>query len=402
MRFALAAVFLSMLVAIGAVAFVFLSTPEGLQPNSAYSDDGARESEPVTAEPGDEAEEQAEFEAYLASYEVIPKVDVHVHLPPTLARPAMALFRRHNIVMAINASGGSPGRSLPNSVLAGRAAGGLYAYCFVNWRDVGTNAWRPRAFLEACKEEGAVGVKISKGLGLGYLVDGELLRVDDERLDEAFEAMGNLGLPVLIHTGDPRAFFDAPTENNERFEELSAHPSWSFHGERPDGGQWPSWQELLDQFEARVSRHPNTTFIGAHFGNAPEEPDYVARLLRENDNLYIETGARVPEIGRHDPAQMRAFFIEFQDRILFGTDFQAGPGGGLILGSVGRELDTLERVPAFYESHWRYFETNDENFEHPSPIQGDWTIDGLGLPREVLLKVYQQNALRVFGLTLPE
>ena len=207
-----------------------------------------------------------------------------------------------------------------------------------------------------------------------------------------------MGLPILIHTGDPKAFFDPPTEENERYEELSAHPSWSFHGPRPDGGAWPSWREILRQFEARVARHPGTTFIGAHFGNAPEDPDFVDGMLDRYDNYYVETGARIPEIGRHDAARMRAFFIKHQDRILFGTDFQAVPGG-LILGSAGRTLDRLDRVPVFYGAHWRYFETADENFAHPSPIQGDWTISGINLPHEVLVKIYQSNALSLFGLS---
>ena len=295
-----------------------------------------------------------------------------------------------------------PSRGLSQSVEAGRAAGGMYSYCFVDWENAGEPDWNPRATLDACKEQGAIGLKIFKAMGLGYLNgDGDdLLAVDDPILDEAFEHAGTLGLPVLIHVGDPKAFFEAPTEDNERYEELSAHPSWSFYGPRPDGGEWPSWRELLEQFENRVALHPGTTFIGAHFGNAPEDPDFVASMLSQYPNYYVETGARIPEIGRHESARMHAFFVEYQDRILFGTDFQAVPGG-LVLGSTGRTLDGLDRVPVFYEAHWRYLETFDEDFAHPSPIQGDWTIDGIGLSEEVLLKVYQTNALRVFGLEMP-
>ena len=58
-------------------------------------------------------------------------------------------------------------------------------------------------------------------------------------------------------------------------------------------------------------------------------------------------------------------------------------------------------MPAFFASHFRYFETNARGFAHPTPIQGDWTIDGIGLPREVLEKLYAGNARRVFGLDTP-
>ena len=162
---------------------------------------------------------------------------------------------------------------------------------------------------------------------------------------------------------------------------------------------------LVGSVRAKSARHPQTTFIGAHFGNAPEDPDRVERMLDQYPNLMVETGARVPEIGRHEPARMKALFEKHADRILFGTDFQVIPGGGFVLGSVGEKLDTRARVPVFYEAHWRYFETDDRAFAHPSPIQGDWTIDGLGLSREVLQAIYHRNAERIFGLepvTLPQ
>ncbi len=337
------------------------------------------------------------------SFSDIPKVDVHVHVPPTMARGAMRIFRRHDVVMALNASGGSPGEALESTVTAGREAGGMYSYCFLDWQHAHREGWteHARALLDECVAQGAVGLKIFKALGLGYLkAPGELLPVDDPLLDGAFEHAGRVGLPVLIHIGDPRAFFEAPTPDNERYDELEAHPSWSFYGPRPDNGVWPTWRELLRQFEARVARHPGTTFLGAHFGNAPEDPDFVGRMLDRYPNYFVETGARIPEIGRHDAERMRAFFERHHDRILFGTDFQMSPGG-FVLGSVGDTMDGPERIPIFYDAHWRYFETRDRGFAHPSPIQGNWTIDGIGLSEEVLLDVYQRNALRIFGLELP-
>lgn len=336
----------------------------------------------------------------------IPKIDVHVHVPPSMAQAAVTVFARQGVVLALNASGGHPGRALAASRDAAERTGGrLLPYCNVDLRGVESEGFRDYVLrtLDACREAGAVGLKIFKALGLGItLSDGSLLRADDPRLDVLFERAGELGLPVLMHTGDPQAFFRPPTPDNERYAELSAHPSWSFYGARPDGrGEWPSWEEVFEQFERRVARHPRTTFVGAHFGNAPEDPALVDRLLDTYPNLVIETGARVPEIGRHDAARMRRFFIEHADRILFGTDFQMGADGSLALGSSGRDPDPPSRIPVFYAAHYRYFETNDRDFAHPTPIQGDWTIDGLGLPRDVLERLYYRNAVRVFGLSLP-
>lgn len=341
------------------------------------------------------------------TYADIPRIDVHVHLGPEQVPSATRIFREHGVYIALNASGGHPdGGGLEENVAAMQASNGaVRPYCSPDWRNVEEPDWEEYVdrTLRACAAEGAIGMKVYKGLGLGItLSDGSLLAVDDPRLDRAFALCGELHLPVLIHSGDPQAFFEPDGPDNERHEELAAHPRWSFYGPRPDSDEpWPSWQTVFDQYERRVARHPGTTFVGAHFGNVPEEPETVARMLETYPNLVVETGARIPEIGRFDAARMREIWIRFADRILFGTDFQMVSGDEYVLGSAGSELDPRSRIPIFYEAHWRYFETDDRDFAHPTPIQGDWTIDGIDLPREVLEQLYYRNAMRVFDLPGP-
>jgi len=334
----------------------------------------------------------------------LPKIDVHTHLGPNQVQQALDIMDENGVDIALNASGGAPGGDLQFWAQVAESTGGrIRPYCNFAFSRVENPDFAEMTvtWLELCHEVGAVGLKIFKSLGLGIpLSDGSLLRVDDPRLDIVFETAGRLGFPVLIHTGDPQAFFRPPTEDNERYAELGDHPNWSFYGDDPNGQPWPSWEEVFSQYETRVGRHPETTFVGAHFGNAPEEPRRVGRMLERYPNLVVETGARIPEIGRHDPDEMRALFTRFSDRILFGTDL-AVTDGGLTLGSRGDEPDRREAVPAFFASHFRYFETNARGFAHPTPIQGDWTIDGIGLPREVLEKLYAGNARRVFGLDTP-
>lgn len=334
----------------------------------------------------------------------IPKIDVHVHVAPALAGRAVSLLEANGVMVSLNASGGVPGAGLELSSRAiVETSGRLLPYCNFNFGLV-ENPRFPEytdQTLAACKRLGGKGLKVFKALGLGIMLsDGSLLAIDDPRLDHVFDMAADLGLPVLIHIGDPQAFFRPATPDNERFEELTAHPGWSFHGQRPEGGAWPSWNELFAQFERRVARHPRTRFIGAHFGNAPEEPERVSGMLERHPNYYVETAARIPEIGRHSPAQMRAIFERWQDRILFGTDLAVSPDG-LTLGSRGREPDTVDAVPRFFEAHWRYFETSGRRMAHPTPIQGRWTIDGIALPRAVLEKLYWRNAARLFGINVP-
>jgi hypothetical protein len=332
------------------------------------------------------------------------KVDVHLHIDLRVGEQALAILEENGIVLGLNASGGEPGPELAESLRFARSHGDrllpLCNFRFSALREPDFAAYASSA-LASCKAGGGRGLKVSKFLGLGLTDDsGALVAVDDPRLDPVFEAAGELGLPVLIHSGDPKAFFAPNTPDNERYDELHVHPGWSFHGVAPNGQTWPSWETLLQQHEARIARHPKTTFIGAHFGNAAEEPQRVARMLRAYPNYFIDTAARVPEFGRHAADRMRRFFLEFRTRVLFGSDLGVGPDG-LTLGSGGDRPGTRAEAGPFFERHWAYFETSGKKMTHPTPIQGRWTIDGISLPREVLADVYANNALRLFGLPLP-
>ena len=229
-----------------------------------------------------------------------------------------------------------------------------------------------RALADA-KERGAVGLKIFKILGL-YLrnPDGSLSAIDDPRWDPIWQACGELGMPILIHSADPVAFFQPVDRFNERWEELSRHPDWSFAGE-----EFPTHAEILAARNRVIARHPKTIFIGAHVANYPENLAEVGRWLDQYPNLYVEIAARIAELGRQ-PRTAREFIIKYADRVMFGTD---GPR------PVGRLLP-----------HWRMLETKDEYFtyaENQYPPQGLWNIYGLGLPDEVLKKVYSENAIRL-------
>lgn len=234
-------------------------------------------------------------------------------------------------------------------------------------------ARRMASALADAKRRGAVGLKVFKMLGLLYEnPDGSLIEIDDPRWDPIWAACGELGLPVIIHTADPLAFFEPIDERNERWEELHRHPNWSFHGER-----FPAHGELLAARNRVIARHPETTFIGAHMANYPENLAKVGEWLDQYPNLVVEISSRIAELGRQ-PYTSREFFLRYQDRIMFGTD---GPR------PAGRLLP-----------HWRFFQTFDENFayaENPFPPQGLWNIHGIGLPDDVLRKLYHENAARV-------
>jgi predicted TIM-barrel fold metal-dependent hydrolase len=229
--------------------------------------------------------------------------------------------------------------------------------------------------LEKAVKMGATGLKISKALGLTVKdKSGQLVPVDDPRIDPIWAKCAELKIPVMIHVSDPKAFFTPIDKYNERYDELGAHPSWSFYGE-----QYPSKEEILAQRNRVIARHPNTIFIGAHMGNLPEELHTVAMWLDIYPNFYVDIDARISELGRQ-PYTVRKFFIKYQDRVLFGTD-------------------TRPDAEA-YRIYYRFLETDDEYFDPAGGhhLQGRWMIYGVFLPDGVLEKIYYKNAMKIFDL----
>ena len=246
------------------------------------------------------------------------------------------------------------------------------------WQELGDSfpEWAAKR-LHVQKERGAQGLKIWKPLGL-HVKDhkGKLVDVDDERLSPIWETAGELGFPVLIHVADPVAFFDPIDETNERWEEIGANPDWAF-----TSPPFPPFMHIMSCFKNLVSRHSSTIFIGAHVGCYGENLGWVGQMLDDCPNYYIDFSARLGELGRQ-PYTARKFFIQYQDRILFGTD--ASP-----------DLDS-------YRLFYRFLETDDEYFNYNTsevPGQGRWYVHGMYLPDDVLKKIYRGNAMKVLKIT---
>jgi predicted TIM-barrel fold metal-dependent hydrolase len=320
-------------------------------------------------------------------------VDVHTHMriklrqtPEALAE-YVRLMDNQNIAMSVSLDG-KLGEQFQEHAefLWSNYPDRFIIFANIDWQGDGSDddpaTWdclrsdfgrRMAAALEEAKQQGASGLKIFKQLGLVYReADGTLLKVDDPRWDPIWEACGQLGLPVLIHTGDPAAFFEPVDRFNERWEELQRNPQWCCRGPA-----FPTQDELLAQLMRVVARHPKTIFIGAHVGNNAENLRQVGQWLDEYPNFYIEIAARIAELGRQ-PYSARELFINYSNRIMFGTD---GP----------REVGRLT-------PHWRMLETADEYFpyaEDQYPPQGLWNIYGLHLPDDVLREVYYENACRI-------
>ncbi|KQX08144.1 MULTISPECIES: amidohydrolase family protein [unclassified Leifsonia] len=235
------------------------------------------------------------------------------------------------------------------------------------------------ASLDDSAARGARGVKVWKNLGLTHRdPDGSLILPDDERVIAVLRHAGELGLPVLIHTADPIAFFEPLDAHNERLDELMFAQDWWFG----DSDRYPTFDTLLDAHAALVLACPGTQFIGAHAGCAAEDLDRVERLLAAAPNYSIDIAGRMAELGRQ-PRRFRSLIERFGDRVLFGTDIYPANDEQ-------------------FELYFRFLESSDESFSYDPgseiPGQGRWAVSALALADEQLAAVYAGNARRVLGL----
>ena len=317
-----------------------------------------------------------------------PAVDFHLHgrALQTAAdyQKMIALMDQTGIAVICNMDGGY-GKQFDQNMKTGDAyKNRVLQFARLNYEGINEPGWSEKATaeLERCFRAGAHGLKIAKELGLTYKnTDGSYIQADDKRFDSIWELCARYKKPVMIHLSDSFGRFLPIGPENERYEAGLWRSS-------PEGNYYMTGHPTPDVIEkARENmhtKHPNTRFVNAHFAMLYYDMDKVASLLDRFPNADIELSATVQDLGRA-PRMIREFFLKYQDRILFGSD--GNPGRG---------------IEEFWEPHWRFLETFDEHFDHPAqlrsatgaPLHGRWRIYGIGLPDDVLRKVYYANALK--------
>lgn len=304
-----------------------------------------------------------------------PFIDVHNHqnnMPSQNLGNLLTEMDKMNMRVMVNLSGRG-GDYLASAVKHASEAtpNRLVIFTNISFQGIGTSGWIQTTIkqLEDDVRAGAKGLKIFKSLGFSVKDDkGTLVPVDDPRLDPIWQKCAQLGIPVLIHTADPKQFWDKPDSDNERWLELLTQP-----GRNRSAADGFSWEQLIEQQHNLVKKNLKTTFIIAHFGWYANDLDYLGKLLDTYSNMNVEFGAIIAELGRQ-PRRAKQFFDKYQDRILFGKD---------------------SWVPSEYTTYFRVLETEDEYFPYHKKYHAYWKMYGLGLSDEVLKKVYYKNALRI-------
>lgn len=241
----------------------------------------------------------------------------------------------------------------------------------INFENLDDEGWpgETLAMMEEAVKQGVHGLKVYKGLGLTDKDnEGNRIAIDDPRLDPIWAKCGELGIPVLIHSGEPNAFWKPKDKYNERWLELKQEP-----GRYRDPEKLPSFEEIMSEQHRMFRKHPNTKFIDAHLGWFGNDLEQLGKLFDEMPNVYTELGAVLAELGRQ-PKAARAFLIKYQDRIMFGKD--------------------TYKMEEYY-TYFRVLETGDEYFDYYRKRHAHWKMYGLELPDSVLQKIYYKTALRV-------
>lgn len=245
--------------------------------------------------------------------------------------------------------------------------------CFtnINLQSIDDPDWTTETVkqIEYDVANGARGLKIYKSQGMQNVDSkGDRIRINDPRIDPVWAKCGELGIPVLIHSADPKQFWQPLDSLNERWLELKLRP-----GRKREADDPAPWETIIAEQHDIFKKHPNTTFINAHLGWFGNDLEHLGELLDEMPNMNVGIGAVIAELGRQ-PRMANWFFEKYQDRILFGKDAYN---------------------PDEFPTYFRVLETADEYFPYYKRYHAFWKMYGLNLPDEILKKVYYKNALRI-------
>jgi len=224
-------------------------------------------------------------------------------------------------------------------------------------------------------DDGAIAVKIWKNVGMGIRAkSGEYLLPDDAALAPVFNAIQKADKTLIAHLAEPDGAWLPLDQNNPETAYYSHHPEWHMYGRRGV----PPKETILAARDHILERHPKLRVVGCHLGSDEEHWDRLAKRLDQYPNLAVDVAARVRYFVRGDHEQARQFLIQYQDRVLYATDFTLAPGDDA---GASRELQET------HDRDWKFFASND------TIAYRNNQVPGLGLPEKVVHKIFRENAV---------
>ena len=303
-----------------------------------------------------------------------PFIDIHSHHWRMATQDLDKLIGEMDDMnmMVVNNLSGKGGEALKNMMDNVKKMGyekRVSIFTNIELRSIDEEDWAENTVkqIEYDHKNGATGLKIFKSQGMSNNdKEGNRIKINDPRIKSIWEKCGELNMPILIHSADPKQFWEPHDNQNERWLELKLKPG------RKRGPEDPaSWETIIGEQHDLFKSNPNTKFIAAHMGWYANDLAHLGILLDDMPNMYVEIGAVIAELGRQ-PRAVNRFMEKYQDRVLFGKD---------------------SYQPNEYPTYFRVLESDDEYFPYYKRYHAFWKMYGLDLPDEVLKKIYYKNAL---------
>lgn len=231
-------------------------------------------------------------------------------------------------------------------------------------------------------ENGAIAVKLWKDIGMTFRdADGSFIMIDDPRFDPILEFIASQEKPLIGHFGEPRNCW-LPVDS------MTVPGDSSYFTDNPQyhmylHPEYPSYEDQIRARDSMLAKHPHLTFVGAHLGSLEWSVSELAKRLDTFPNMAVDMAARISHLQIQDRDTVRKFIIDYQDRLLYGTD--AG---------VSETTESLDWIAEKWHRDWLYF-TADSVLTSPE-VRG--TFVGLKLPASVLRKIYYSNAEQWLGM----
>ncbi|NOY37306.1 MAG: amidohydrolase family protein [Chlorobi bacterium] len=318
-------------------------------------------------------------------YKEIPKIDAHVHIRTTDTNIIQAAMAENFKFLSICTRSNSRENIDKQLYFAKKmheqfpqVLSYVTTFSMENFEKPG---WRQEVIRRLKKdfEEGAIGVKIWKDIGMTFRDSlDNFIMIDDPRFDAILDFIADNNKTLVAHIGEPKNCWlpiDSMTVNNDKIY-FREHPQYHMYL-HPD---YPSYDDQINARDRMLSRHPNLRVVGAHLGSLEWNVDELAKRLDLYPNFAVDMAARICHFQVQDRQKVRDFIIKYQDRLLYGTDFSIKEDDDL-----QEKKDRMENV---WHADWKYFST-DEEMNSPN-VNG--SFKGLNLNEKVLRKIYFLNA----------
>ena len=267
--------------------------------------------------------------------------------------------------------------------------GATFYFDTVGW---GTNGWSEKTIshLNSNISGGAVSVKLWKNIGMTERdKNGKFIMIDDPELKPVIDFIISKNLPITGHLGEPRNCWLPLSEMTVSSDSsyFAANPQYHMflHPE------YPLYEDQINARDHLLELHPDLKFIGCHLGSLEWNVDELAKRLDKFPNMAVDMAARICHLqyqSSKDRKRVRDFCLKYQDRLLYGTDLSDNDAN---------DRDRLSKwIHETWLDDWKYFTSGDKMTS--DKFKGKF--EGLQLPKNVVKKIYSENAIRWYKLNV--